>query len=59
MAGGHNGYYGRNVLDVVEMINLETMNSCIVNVRLDQPRTYHTGNGDLVCGGWDGTDDLN
>ena len=63
MAGGRdgtgNGASGWNVLDVVEMINLQTMNSCIVNVKLDQPRTYHTGYGDLVCGGWDGTDNLN
>ena len=47
VAGGESS----SVLDVVEMINLETMTSCIVNVKLDVPRWYHTGDGDLVCGG--------
>ena len=47
MAGG---MYS-NRLDTVEMINLETMSSCIVDVNLDQPRHAHTGDGNLVCGG--------
>ena len=47
VAGGRDG----RSLDVVEMINLETMSSCIVDVKLDQPRYEHTGDGDLVCGG--------
>ena len=29
------------------------MTSCVVDVSLDQPRTFHTGDGDLVCGGED------
>ena len=45
-------------LDVVEVINLETLSSCIVDVKLDQPRDEHTGDGDLVCGGYSGTDRL-
>ena len=49
VAGGVSG----SALDVVEMINLETQTSCIVDVKLDQPRRYHTGDGDLVCGGID------
>ena len=53
MAGGDYGSY----LDVVEMINLETLTSCIVDVKLDVPRYRHTGDGDLVCGGED--DDSN
>ena len=51
MAGGWDDYYSYS--DVVEMINLETNSSCIVNVKLDQPRWYHTGDGDMVCGGLD------
>ena len=33
------------------MFNLETMSSCIVGVKLDEPKYYHTGDGNLVCGG--------
>ena len=47
MAGGSDG----SSLDTVEMINLETMSSCIVGVKLDEPKYYHTGDGNLVCGG--------
>ena len=39
-------------LDTVEMINLETMSSCIINVNLDEPRYAHTADGNLVCGGY-------
>ena len=46
------GRYG-SILDVVEMINLETKTSCVVNVKLDQSRRLHTGDGDLVCAGRD------
>ena len=35
------------------MINLETMTSCVVDVKLDVPRRVHTGEGDIVCGGRD------
>jgi len=51
VAGGWNG---SNYLDVVEIINLESLSSCIVDVYLDQPRYAHTGDGDLVCGGANG-----
>ena len=50
VAGGESG----SILDLVEMINLETMTSCVVDVKLDQPRDRHTGDADLVCGGWNG-----
>ena len=53
MAGGWAG----SALDVIEIINMETMSSCTVDTTLDQPRWYHTGDGNLVCGGLD--DDYN
>ena len=49
VAGGYDGSY----LDVVEKFNLDTLTSCIVDVKLDVPRFWHTGDGDLVCGGRD------
>jgi len=54
VAGGSDG---SSLLDVVEMINLETNSSCIVDVKLDVPRVWHIGDGDMVCGGLD--DDYN
>ena len=51
VAGGWDG--NNSGLDVVEIINLETLSSCIVDVKLDVPRYAHTGDGDLVCGGRD------
>ena len=45
------GGFDSSRLDTVEMFNLETMSSCIVDVTLDQPRHYPTGDGNLVCGG--------
>ena len=54
MAGGYSfSSGGLQTLDVVEMINLETMSSCIVDTTLDQPRRYHIGDGNHVCGGLD------
>ena len=50
MAGGRNGSTG-SILDTLEMINLETRSSCIVDVKLDKPRMWHTGDGNLICGG--------
>ena len=50
MAGGRNGSTG-SILDTLEMINLETRSSCIVDINLDKPRMWHTGDGNLVCGG--------
>ena len=55
VAGGQAGSSG---LDVVEMINLETFRSCVVDVKLDQPRYDHTGNGNLVCSGSNGNNRL-
>ena len=52
MAGG----LSASTLDVVELFNLETMSSCVVNNTLDQPRYAHTGDGNLVCGGRDDDD---
>ena len=52
VAGGYDGSY----LDVVEKFNLDTLTSCIVDVKLDVPRSDHTGDGDLVCGGEDDND---
>ena len=48
MAGGQSG----SRLDLVELFNLETRNSCVIKGKLDQPRQYHTGDGNLVCGGF-------
>ena len=48
MAGGWSG----SKLNLVELFNLETMSSCTVDNTLDQPRSTHTGEGNLVCSGW-------
>ena len=37
--------------DTIELFNLESKTSCKVNITLDVPRSGHSGNGDLVCGG--------
>ena len=39
-------------LDVVEVFNPNTGTSCVITGKLDQPRRYHTGDGNLVCGGY-------
>ena len=51
MAGGILDIEG--ISDKVEIINLETLRSCVVDLKLDQPRYGHTLDGDLVCGGRD------
>ena len=48
MAGGQSV---SSFLDVMEIINLETMSSCTVDTTLNQHRAGHTGDGNLVCGG--------
>ena len=48
MAGGQSV---NSFLDVLEIINLETMSSCTVDTTLNQHRAGHTGDGNLVCGG--------
>ena len=50
IAGGNAG----STLNIVELLNLETMTSCEVTVTLDQPRQIHTGDGNMVCGGYNG-----
>ena len=47
MAGGYSGW----AMNVMEIINLETMSSCTVDTTLNQHRAGHTGDGNLVCGG--------
>ena len=42
--------------ETIEMFILESNTSCRVNATLDQPRSGHSGHGDLVCGGRDGAD---
>ena len=50
MAGGESG----SVLDLVELFNPNTGTSCVITGKLDQPRGAHTGDGNLVCGGFTG-----
>ena len=52
MAGGRTS--GR--LDLVELFNPNTGTSCVITGKLDQTRDSHTGDGNLVCGGWTGSD---
>ena len=47
MAGGTSG----STLDLVELFNPNTQTSCVITGKLDQPRAYHTGDGNMVCGG--------
>ena len=47
MAGGVSG----STLDVVEMFNPNTGTSCVITGKLDRPRSAHTGDRNLVCGG--------
>ena len=39
-------------LDTVELFNLESKTSCYVHCKLDVPRSLHSGDGDMVCGGY-------
>ena len=48
MAGGKSG----STLDLVELFNPNTGTSCVITDKLDQPRDRHTGDGNLVCGGY-------
>ena len=48
MAGGWTG----SALDVVELFNPNKGTSCVITAKLDQPRWWHTGDGNLVCGGY-------
>ena len=38
-------------LDVAELFTPTTGTSCVITGKLDQPRSSHTGDGNLVCGG--------
>ena len=53
VAGGLSGSY----LDLVELFNPTTGTSCVITDKLDQPRWGHTGDDNLVCGGY-GTDPI-
>ena len=48
MAGGS----PTSAKDLVELFNPNTGTSCVITGKLDQPRRYHTGDGNLVCGGY-------
>ena len=50
VAGGSQVQY--RPMDVMELFNPISKTSCVVTAKLDQPRYYHTGDGNLVCGGW-------
>ena len=52
MAGGRSG----SRLDLVELFNPNTGTSCVITAKLNQTRAFHTGDGNLVCGGL-GNDD--
>ena len=43
-------------LDLAELFNPNTGTNCAITGKLDQPRYAHTGDGNLVCGGWTGMD---
>ena len=48
MAGGSSG---GSVLDIMELFNPINETNCVVTGKRDQPRHYHTGDGNIVCGG--------
>ena len=54
--GGSSPENGAYFDKTIELFNLESKTSCRVNATLDRPRSGHSGNGDLVCGGSEGTD---
>ena len=54
MAGGYSGGY----LDLVELFNPINQTSCMITGKLDQPRYAHTGDGNLVCGGYNSNGSL-
>ena len=39
-------------LDLAELFNPNTGTNCAITGKLDQPRYAHTGDGNLVCGGY-------
>ena len=49
VAGGSQVQY--RPMDVMELFNPISKTSCVVTAKLDQPRHFHTGDGNLVCGG--------
>ena len=58
MAGGDSpsgrSPWSYNPLDVVELFNPINKTSCVITGKLDEPRDRHTGDGNLVCGGYTG-----
>ena len=51
MAGGSPA---SSPLDLVELFNPINKTSCVITGKLDEPRDRHTGDGNLVCGGYTG-----
>ena len=45
-------------LDLVELFDPNTQTSCEITGKLDQARSAHPGDGNLVCGGWNGDDQI-
>ena len=43
---------GGTGLDIVELFNLRSLTSCVINVKLDEERAWNTGNGNIICGGF-------
>ena len=54
--GGSSPENGAYFDKTIELFNLQSNTSCRVNATLDRPRSGHSGNGDLVCGGSEGTE---
>merc|ERR1719450_1399648 len=54
--GGDSPENGDYFDKTIELFNLESYTSCRVNATLDRTRSGHSGHGDLVCGGNEGTD---
>ena len=56
MAGGSSG--STSTMDVMELFNPINKTSCVVTAKLDHTRDRHTGDGNLVCGGWTDSDSI-
>ena len=56
MAGGSSG--STSTLDVMELFNPINKTSCVITGKLDHTRDRHTGDGNLVCGGWTESDSI-
>ena len=56
VAGGSQVQY--RPMDVMELFNPINKTSCVVTAKLDHTRDRHTGDGNLVCGGWTDSDSI-